>query len=469
MSEIIIEEVQNLQEKVLSLLEEKDLKSLKSLLQGIDDNLMLLQVIQELSRVETMVVFRLLSKDQALYVFEELDSPVQRELLESFADDYARMLVEDLDPDDRVALFDELPAKVAKKLIGLLSPEERKVTYMLMGYEPETAGRIMTPYFTSLKKEMTAQMALEKIRNQAKNEDTETIYTIYVTDNAKKLEGTLSLRQLLIAEPSQKIEDIMHEVLVKVSTDTDQEEVATALKDYDLLSIPVVDREDRIVGIDTIDDAMDILEHEVTEDMYAAAGLADITGKETNRSEVLVRGSLWANWKVRLPFLLVAIVGGILAALLIGGFEDTLEEVIIVAFFIPLIMDLGGSVGTQSTTVFARGLALGHIDVKKFGKQLLREVGIGLSIGVITGIITGIVAGVWGGLSDGIPLLGLAVGLAVMVTVTVASLIGFLVPYLLVRMKLDQVAGAAPIITTIKDITGLLTYFLLVSLFVGII
>ena len=380
----------------------------------------------------------------------------------------ANEIVEGLDPDDRVELLDELPANVAKRLINALSAEERAITNTLMGYKAETAGRIMTPKFVTLKRKITVEEALAKVRRQAE-EDKETVYTLFITDESKKIEGVIELKHILVAKSDAAIENIMSDKIIKVSTDTDQEKVAKALKEYNLLAIPVVDKEDRIVSIVTIDDAMDILEHEATEDIYNQAGLANVRGKEANRSEVLIRGSLWQIWKVRLPFLLIAIAGGLLAAFVIGGFEDVLEQVIIAAFFIPLIMDMGGSVGTQSTTVFARGVALGHIDTapKKFFKHLGRETLVGLSIGVITGIVTGVAAGVWGGLADGIPLLGVAVGLALMITVTVASIIGFLVPFLLMKMKLDQAAGSAPIITTIKDITGLLVYFALVSLFLG--
>ena len=470
MGEIILEEVQNLQERVHELLDDKDIKGLKSLLSSVDDNMKILQIIQELTRKETAVVFRLLPKEAALFVFEQLDSPVQRELLESFTDERARELVEDLSPDDRVHLFDEIPAKVAKRLIGLLSPEERKVTYMLMGYEPETAGRIMSPYFVNLHKTMTAADALAKIRKQAKEEEKETIYTLYVSDGTRKLQGSLSLRRLLAAEPNELIGDIMHEAVVKVSTDTDQEEVATALKDYDLLSIPVVDREDRIVGIVTVDDAMDIMEQEATEDMYAAAGLADITGKETNRSEVLVRGSLWANWKVRLPFLFITMLAGIGAAFIMDGFEEILSTVVAVMFFIPVVMDMGGSVGTQSTTVFARGVVLGHIAPKRFFRQLGRETFIGFTIGAIFGFIMGLVAMFWQqmhlGWHDG-AMLGISVGLSLCITVTIASSLGFFIPWLLMKLKMDQAAGSAPLITSVKDIVGLLVYFGLASLFLS--
>lgn len=474
MSEIITAEVAKLREGILYCLEEKDVKGIKTLLQDIDDPMMVFQAMQDLSRNETIIVFRLLPKDAALFVFEQLDPFVQEELLESFKDEYARMLFEDLSPDDRVALLDEMPAKVAKRLLGLLSPEERRVTYMLMGYEAETAGRIMTPYFISLRPDMTVDQALAKIRVQAKDEEKETIYTLYVTDNAKKLLGNLSLRRLLTAEPNQKVEDIMHEALVKVSTDTDQEEVAHTLKDYDLLSIPVVDREGRIVGIVTVDDAIDILEEEATEDILNKAGLAKGRG-ESCRSEAMIRGSLWSVWKVRLPFLIITLFGGLLAGSVLGFFEETLEAIIIAAMFIPVVMDMGGNVGVQSSTIFQRGALLGHITQKGMKKHIMRESLIGLSMGIVVGIVCAFAAfgfsvlGFMGGdLTTGqSALLGLAVGLSLIIVMTVAATIGFVVPYVLMKLNVDQAAATDPIITSIKDILGLLIYFGLVTLFLG--
>jgi len=450
-----------LQEQIENMLEEKDFYGLKTLLSSVDDGQELLHAINELSRKEKVIVFRLLQKDMALEIFEQLETVLQKELLESFTDEKAREFIEELDPDDRVTLLDEMPAKVAKRLMQLLSTEDRKVTHMLMGYEPETAGRIMTPEFITLKRDMLVNEALLRIRKEAI--DKETIYTLYVTDAKRKLEGVLPLRKLLLAESDAKIGDIMYDAVVKVATDTDQEEVAKAIKDYDVLAIPVVDKEGRIVGIVTVDDAMDILEQEATDDIYTQAGLADITGKETNRSEVLVRGSLWAIWKVRMPFLVLALLGGLAAALVLEGFEDTLEYVLAAAFFIPVIMDMGGSVGTQSTTVFTRGVVLGQIEMKRFWKHLGKETLVGLSLGLIFGAVAGLIAGVWQGMA-----LGLAVGSALAITVTLASFLGFIIPFALMKMKLDQAAGSAPIITTLKDILGLLVYFLLVMAFVGI-
>jgi magnesium transporter len=186
-----------------------------------------------------------------------------------------------------------------------------------------------------------------------------------------------------------------------------------------------------------------------------------------SRSEVLVSGKIWQVWKVRLPFLAITIVSGLLLAGVMSGFEDVLYSIPIVAFFMPMIMDMGGSVGTQSTTLFVRGVALGHIDLKMFGKHLFREVRVGFSIGVVAGFVAGTVAAIWGGVRASIPQLGLAVGLAILVAVTLASLLGFLIPFALLKLKFDQAAGSAPLITSIKDVISLLLYFGFASLFLG--
>ena len=450
----------DLKEMILDTLKSKDIEALKALLSDAE-SLEVSYVMYDLSPEEQVIVFRLLSKDDALFVFEHLDVVMQQKLLKSFTDEKAIEIVAELAPDSRVRLLEEIPATVAKKLINSLSPEEREVTNILLGYGPETAGRIMTTEFISLRREMTVEQALNKIREQAK--DKETIYTLFVTDNAKKLEGALTLKQLLVSDISAKIEDIMSEAIINVSTGTDQEEAANILKELDLLALPVVDNEGRIVGIITVDDAMDVLEEEATEDIYDQAGLVDVTSKETNRSEVLVNGNLWDIWKVRLPFLFITLCAGVLSGLVIDGFEETLESIAMVAIFIPLIMDMGGSVGTQSSTVFVRGVVLGHVHMKKFVKHFLKEIGIGFSIGSLIGLLAGIIAMLW----QGVPMLGVAVGLSLVFTMTLASLLGFLVPYMLIKLNIDQAAGSAPIITSIKDVAGLIIYFVSVSIFLG--
>ena len=449
----------HLKDGILGYIENKEIQKLKSLLQEAEA-IEILFAMGELSGREKAIVFRLLPKDSAIEVFEQLDSGLQQTLLQSFTDEKVIEIVNEMAPDDRVRLLDEMPAKVAKRLLGLLSPEERKTTNILMGYEPETAGRVMTTEYMSLKREMTVADAIAKIKLQAI--DKETIYTLYVTDALRKLEGVVTLKDLIVAEPTDKISDVMSDSIVWVRTDTDQEKVARKLQKFDLLAIPVVDSEDRLVGIVTIDDAIDILQEEATEDMYAQAGIADVAGTENNKSQTLISGSIWRIWRVRLPFLLITMAAGLLAGLVIDGFENALKATA-AAVFIPLIMDMGGNVGTQSSTVFARGVVLGHIDTKNFGKFLLKEVFVGFSMGLLVGIVSGIIASAWQTIG-----LGLAVGLSLVISMTLASFLGFIVPFLLIKLKVDQAAGSAPIITSIKDIVGLLVYFVCVTIFLGI-
>jgi len=454
------ERISNFTNAVMSNIRSKNMDSLKTLL-GRSNEADILDMIQDLSVENQAVVYRLLSKDTALFVFERLDTSNQQQLIRSFTEDSATEIIVALDPDERVQLFEEMPATFVKKMMSSLSLEERKMTDLLMGYKAETAGRIMTPEFVHLHKGITASEAIEQVKAVAVEK--ETIYTIYITDDAGKLEGVISLRDLLIAMPSAKIENVMQKVAASVSTDTDQEEVARLLQRLDWLSVPVVDTENRLVGIVTIDDAIDILEEEATEDILDAAGFADVAGKETDRSWILTKGSLPKIWLVRLPFLLIALAGGIAAGFIIEGFEEMLEAVIVVAFFIPVILDMGGSVGSQSSTVFARGVVLGHINTKGFFKPFLKEVWVGLTIGIISGCLAAVIILIW----QGIPILALVVGLALATTMTVAAALGFLTPFITMKLKLDQAAASAPIITTIKDITGLFIYFALVALLMG--
>ena len=449
-----------LKEKVQAFIAEKDLDALKDLL-NTTETVELLHTFYDLSLDEQVIVFRFLNKDEALALFEQLDTEEQENLIRSFTDDKTIEFVNELAPDDRVKLLDELPATVAKKLLNALTPDEWAATNLLLGYKAQTAGRIMTTEYLTLKSDMTVVDVLARVREQAKEK--ETIYNLYVTSTAKQLEGVLSLKELLMAELNDKVADIMNKKPISVTTDTDQEETAKLLQELDLLAVPVVDKENRLVGIVTIDDAIDILEEEATEDIMDAAGLAEVRGSEKSRSEVLLKGSTWQIWRVRLPFLLITLVAGIAAGLILEGFEDILESIVIIAFFIPLIMDMGGNVGSQSTTVFARGVALGHVNMKKFFKLFVKEAWIGFSMGVLLSAVTFGVIYFWLGNVR----LGIAVAGALTLTMTIASSLGFLVPYVLIKLNVDQAAGSAPIITSVKDITGILIYFGFIALLLG--
>ena len=449
-----------LRETILECLEQKAMGNLKVLLAGAED-MEILHAFIGLSPQDQVIAFRLLSKEDALSVFEQLDTGLQQNLLHSFTDERVKEFVDRLAPDDRVKLLDELPTVVANKLIESLSPEERAVTNILMGYEPETAGHIMTTEFISLQRDMTAEQALAKVRRQAREK--ETIYTLFVTDSTGRLEGVLSLQGLLMADGDSPVEDAMSQKPISVTTDTDQEKVARTLQELDLLAIPVVDRDDRLVGIVTIDDAVDILRDEATEDIFNHAGLADVTDNDTDRSAVLISGSIWKIWKVRLPFLFITLVASLLAGVVVGGFEEALKAVASAAIFIPLIMDMGGNVGTQSAVVLVRAMALGHLPPGAFLRQLLKEVGIGFSLGAIIGSTAGVIAFLW----RGIPLLGVAVAVALTISMTMMAVVGFLIPFILIKLKGDEAAGSGPMVTSINDIAGLLIYFVSVTVFMG--
>ncbi|MCL1950394.1 MAG: magnesium transporter [Turicibacter sp.] len=437
-------------------LQERNIQSLKTALDQIEGH-ELVELFQSMDPEELVIAYRLLPKTRALQVFELLDVDLQEGLIHSFTEEKAIETFANLDPDDRVRLVEELPATVAKKLLSSLSLEERGMTDLLLGYELQTAGRIMTPEYIRLTTEMTVKQAMNKIRSYAK--DIEAIYTMYITDEGRVLLGSVSLRNLLLADENTLVADIMKTEIPFAHTHDDQEDAARKLQNLSLMSLPVTDREMRLVGVITIDDALHILEEEATEDMHIQAGLNSSNSKESDRSRVLISGSLGQILKVRLPILMMVLASGFLSGFILEGFEDVLNSVTAIAFFIPLIMDMGGSIGGQSTTIFARGSVLGHIKPGKFLKQLGKESTVGLSIGVITGIFAFVAVTAW----MGDPLIGLAVGLALVANCLLASFFGFLVPFFLIKIGADQAAGAGPIITSIKDITGLLTYFLLVS------
>lgn len=452
-------------EKIRNLLTRKEMAVLKEELNR-QDLMQLVEMFDELIAEnkldEMVVVFRLLGKDLSIEVFEMLSLESQDKLIQSFADDNAKEIIMALEPDDRVRLLDEVPAKVAKRLLNALSGDERKKTAELLGYAPETAGRVMTPEYVSLKKNLTADEAIQRIKAQKK--DAETIYVLYVTDESRKLIGVVSLGDLVSSDSNALVEEIMTTEVKRVKTDTDQEEVARLLKDLDLLAVPVVDSEERLVGIVTVDDAIDILEEEASEDMLKKTGIGSfLYRREEGRSSKLIHGSLWHVWRVRLPFLVITLMGGLLAGVVIEAFEETLEAVVALAIFIPVIMDMGGNVGTQSSTIFTRAVVLGHINMSRFIRHFSREVGIGASMGAVLGIAAAVIASLW----QGMPELGYAVGLALFSTITIATALGFLIPFTLIRIGLDQAAGSDPIITTIKDMSGLAIYFGLVNVFLA--
>jgi magnesium transporter len=319
----------------------------------------------------------------------------------------------------------------------------------------------MTSEYLAFPQTMRISKVLEVIRAwQPKGRKTP---YLFIVDKEGRFVGITDPFEVLQAEPSTTLTVLAHRDIATVNVSADQEVAARTLARYNLDALPVLDDDGRLVGVIDADDAMDTLEEEATEDMFDRAALSSFGGRERTRSEVLVRGPLWGTWRVRLPFLGITLLGGLLAGVVIHQFEQALETVAALAVFIPVVMDMGGNAGTQSSTIFSRALVLGHINLARFGRHLVREMLVGLTIGAITGLVAGIIASLW----QGIPGLGLVVGAAITLTMTIATTLGFLIPFMLFKLGLDQAAGSDPIITTIKDITGLLIYFFLAFQFMG--
>ncbi|AVH63307.1 magnesium transporter [Nostoc sp. 'Peltigera membranacea cyanobiont' 213] len=407
--------------------------------------------ITQLPEKERAIAFRLLNKAQAIDVFEYLPTEVQEELINSLHDVQVVQLVEAMSPDERAELFDELPAGVIKRLLQELSPEERQATATILGYPEGTAGRVMTTEYVRLRQGLTVGEALSKIRRQ--DEDKETIYYAYVTDDNRTLVRVVSLRQLLFTFPDVFIQDISSDRVIKVRTETPQEEVARIMQRYDLIAIPVVDREDRLVGIVTIDDVMDILEEEATEDIQKLAG---VSGDEAVLSSPLL------TIRNRLPWLLGIMALYIGAASAIAPFQSVIAAVPVLAVIMPIFSNTGGTVGIQSLTVTIRGLGVGEVTPKDTMKILRKELLAGLGTAVALAITMFLLSLIWARPQE--RWVALIAGMVMATNTIVAVTLGTLLPMGLERLKLDPALVSGPLVTTMLDTIGFLTFLSLISL-----
>jgi magnesium transporter len=435
------------------LFEKKQYKTLRQKLLDLEP-VDISQLLNEAPRDNAMIAFRLLPKSLAVDVFDHMDRNMQNWLLESFSDQAAKTFLEAMPPDDRVELLDEVPAMVAKKLLQILSPEQRQVTMELLGYKEKTAGRAMTPYFVDLRQGMSATQAIQRIRDLSLNR--ETIYESYVMDEKRHLIGTISLKDLVLSKPDTTVLDIMRPDPKVVSTNTNQEDVARILRDNNLLAIPVVDMEGRLVGIITWDDVADILEKEATEDMYKLAG---ITGER-------VFGPLRTSLRSRIPWLSINLATTFLAALVISLFESTIAKIVVLAAFLPIVAGQGGIGGTQTLTLVVRSMALREITGKRSNYQLIkRELYLGMLHGLLMAIIVGTVAFIW---KDNF-MLGVVLGLAMLGNMIIAGLAGTMIPILLSKLKIDPAVASAVIVTTCTDIAGFFLFLGLATVFLKLL
>ena len=438
---------QNVSNNVVDVEDLSRLKSDLNRLQAVDVG----EYISKLPRKKRALAFRLLNKGQAINVFEYLPPEIQQQLINSLHDSRVVQIVEEMSPDERAVLFDELPAGVVKRLLHELSPEQRQATATILGYPEGTAGRVMTTEYVRLQEGLTVGEALEKIRRQ--DRDKETIYYAYVTDYNRKLRSVVSLRQLLFSLPDALLRDIANDRVVKIKTETPQEEVAQLMKRYDLIALPVVDREKRLVGIVTIDDVVDILEEEATEDIQKLAGVSGGDEAALSPPQVTIRK--------RLPWLLGNIALYVTAANVIAPFQQVITIVPVLAIIMPILANSSGNVAFQVLSVTVRGLGVGEITPKDTLKVLRKELLAGLGTAIGLGSALAGLSLMWA--PSGEHWVSFVAGAVMSVNVLIAVTLGTVLPMGFKQLNLDPALICGPLMTTTLDAIGFLTFLSLVS------
>ena len=409
--------------------------------------------LERLGVKDRAVTFRLLPKDTAVEIFDMLDQSLQREIIEGLKDLDVAHFFESLDPDDRVRLMDEMPASVARKMMRHLDPRERSLTNIVLGYPEGTIGRQMSPEFVALPERWTVAQAMEKIRRSG--QDAETLYTLPVVDRARLLKGVVSLRDLVSADDDVLIEGLMAEV-DSVDADHDAEDAARLCADRKHLAMPVTDKEHRVIGIFTVDDALDILERAETEDAARHGGAEPLNRPDLSTPVLHLM-------RLRVVWLLVLAVGATLTVTVLDRFEDTLDSVVVLALFVPLLIGTGGNVGNQAATTLTRALALGDVATRDVFKVLWREFRVGVTLGGSLGVLSLLLVGLIYGWQ-----VGAVIGLTMLTLCALAASVGGLMPLLAKKLGFDPAVFANPFIATFVDATGLVIYFLIAQSILGI-
>ena len=403
------------------------------------------EVINNLGKKEKRKIFYLLDVETAAEVIVKVDDISRRQILYDISRDKLTRIVDDMETDDAADIIGSLPDEQAESILKEIDQEDSKEVKKLLQYDKETAGGIMQTELVSVKDSVYVEDAINYIRSFGKQ--VEDFHNVFVTDEEYKLAGILPLRRLILAAPKTKISDIMTAKPIKVDVHVDQEEVAKVIQKYDLVSIPVTDDADTLLGRITIDDVVDVMEEETSEDFLKMAGMGEI--------EELVYGpKIFKISQKRLPWLLINLVGGLVTGYLMWIFKMTIKDVLALVTFIPVITGMGGNVGIQSSSIVVRGMAIGRIDLAHIGSVLFKEIRIGAIMGLACGSVVGLVAPFW----HGTVVLGLIVGFAMFTAITVASTIGTLIPAVFSRFNIDPAIASGPFVTTANDITGIVIY-----------
>lgn len=445
---------QTLPEKVSELLENNQDHELKIFLndQYAQD---IAPVIENLKDEEKIFCFTLLDEENTSKVLSELSSESQMKLLKILGAEKFGSIVSQMDVDDATDIIIQLPEKEKSALLKVLpDPVQQAHVQELIHYPSESAGGTMSTDFLRLRSDMTIHLALNYVRRQAAEYKAQ-IYYLYVVDNGNKLAGVISLRNLICAPPNDLVANHMNTDVITCKVTDDQENVAKTISKYDLIALPIIDEENSLKGIVTIDDVMDILSKETTEDIYQGSGISD-----EYQSDELISGKVTYAVRARLPWLLITLAGEAVAALIIASYDKTIISAPIAVSFMPLLSGLSGNVGGQTATIIVRGLVTGDIDIKNTLKHIFHELKIGILIGVICSFITGLIA--WQQHDQ--LFLGLVVGFALICSITMAVLLGTIFPILLQYFKKDPAAASSPLITTLLDILTFTFYLIVISM-----
>lgn len=402
---------------------------------------------------EQRILFTLIEDAEiSAYVLSELDHATGAQLLEQIDKETITEVLQEMPYDDAVDIIRNLPDELAEEILTIMQDEDSTEIEQLLQYDEYTAGGIMSTEIFSLQEDLTVKEAIEALQ---KAEDVEMVFYVYVTDEYGHLVGVLSLRQLLTVPPNTQLKDVMTRDVIRVNTDTDQEEVAHLVARYNILAIPVVDENNKLMGIVTVDDVIDVMREEATDDIFKMAG--------TREEELLYGFQAFKIARLRLPWLITNLFGGVITGYLMWMFKATLQEIIALVSFVPVITGMGGNVGGQSATIVVRGFATGRIDSSTVRQVFFKELRVGVIMGAVCGMVVGLVALLW----HGNPFLGLVVGLAMVTAMSVAASTGVLAPTFFKRVGIDPAIASSPFVQTANDITGILIYFGTATIFLS--
>lgn len=445
--------MENLKDHISNLISQNRLTEIRQL--GWNDFLIpdIASLLISLEKSDRVILFRVLPRSVAAEVFSYLEKEDRNSLLKALTHEETRYLLSNLRPDDRTALFEELPGQVTQRLLNLLNPDDLKEARLLLGYPKESVGRLMTPDYVAVRPHWTIQEAIKHIRLKARN--SETLHTIYVTDKSWTLLDSLELSLLILADPQETVETVMDHNFISLSAFDHREVAVKTMQKYDVFSLPVVDSDGILLGLVTFDDVMDVAEEEATEDFHRTAAVTPLKAsyRESSIKDLV---SKRIGWLIALVFV------SLLSSGVIAIYEETLQTVIALTVFIPLLLGSGGNAGAQASTLMVRAIATNDVDISEWMRVFLRELMVGLLLGVCMGILSSIFGSIRGGFE-----IGLIVGLTMLAVILAANLIGVMLPFILTKMRLDPAVASNPLITSITDVLGLLIYFAVATMVLG--